>query len=69
MTTIHITPDYRLNVEVSHLSTGEQHLRITSSWLCAERTMLEVTLPPERMKELATAVLCGSYDHQYTGRT
>ena len=74
MTTIHATQDYRLHVDVTHLSTGEQHVRIASSWPGAKdpqerRTLFQATLTPNHMKDLATAVLCGSYDHQYTGRS
>jgi hypothetical protein len=73
MTTIHATKDYRLHVEVAHLSTGEQCLTIKSSWPASKnpkerRTLFQVTLTPDHMKELATAVLCGSYDHKYSER-
>ena len=70
MTMIRVTPDYRLHVEVTHLSTGEQHIRIQSDWRSQERqNVFQATLTPDRVKELATALLCGSYDHKYTERT
>ena len=74
MTTIHATYDYRLHVNVTHLPTGEQHLNISSSWPGAKdpqerRTLFQATLTPDCIKELATAVLCGSYDCKYTERT
>ena len=62
---MNITQDYKLHVDVTPVPTGEQHLRISSTWPGAkdpqeQRTLFQATLTTTKLKELARAILDGS---------
>lgn len=62
---MNITKDYKLHVDVTSVPTGEQHLRISSTWPGAKdpqekRTLFQATLTPTKMNELAREILDGS---------